>query len=328
MQEAPLDQRLDRGTIVQLYGIAESVFSRHGINFSAARRASGWSNATWMAGGMVLRLSVQRGNENIQREARLAALLPKEVGYPPVMDIGSTDGYDWCLSKQIPGRNLGEIWLDLDWDERINALRELWGMLEAVHSVDVEAASQLTGRGSRFYPTRMAQTRVSLDGLLERKLLTARQVDRLTAALDRFLETRKTAAFVLNHGDFTIENALWHEGKVVALLDFEYAVIAPDELDLNELLKMAFVPNEMYASARLRQLALELAGPMVSHPGSKELLLGYAILLDIWMLEENLLHPPDDVGSSPENLNQVLVALSDGSGGYLAPVYRLVDSTR
>jgi hypothetical protein len=88
---------------------------------------------------------------------------------------------------------------------------------------------------------------------------------------------------------------------------------------------MAFVPTETNASARLRQLALELAEPMISHPGSKALLLGYAILLEIWMLEENLLHPPEDGDSSPEHLNQVLVSLADGSGGYLDPVFRLID---
>ncbi len=143
MSDVPPDRGRDSELIRHLKSIAEGIFHRYGINFKDAKRAGGWSNATWLADGLALRLSVQQGKEDIRREAKLALLLPPEVGYPPILETGVTDGYEWSLSKKIPGNNLGEIWPTLDWDQRMAALPQLWKKVAAVHSVDISAAAEL-----------------------------------------------------------------------------------------------------------------------------------------------------------------------------------------
>lgn len=334
MSEIPVDQRRDQETLNRLKAIAESIFNRYGVDFTAAKRAGGWSNATWLGGGLALRLSVQQGKQSILREAQLAALLPLEVGYPPILETGVTDGYEWSLSKEVPGRNLGKIWPELDWDQRIIALRQLWKKVEAVHSVDVAAATPLARKGSMFYAANPEDARAGLTRLLRQKAISTHQVEVLEKALDRFWKALAKATLVLNHGDFTTENALWYEGQVVSLLDFEYAVIAPDELDLNELVKSAFAPPEgidplpdpgKKGLERMRQLVVELAIPMLSHPGSKDLLLGYAILLETWALEDRLVYPIEDSSVDQEPLYQILGSLADEDCGYLAPILAVVN---
>jgi len=333
MREIPVDQRRDLETMNRLNIIAENIFNRYGVDFAAANRAGGGTNATWLAGGLALRLAVERGRVSIRREAQLAALFPPEVGYPPVLETGETDGYEWSLSKEIPGRNLGEIWPALDWDQRILALRQLWKKVEAVHSVEVAAASRLARKRSLFYAANAQEARAGLTRLLNQKLLSTRQVDILAESLDRFWQALTTATLVLNHGDFTIENALWYEGRVVSLMDFEYAMVAPDELDLNELVKSAFAPASVIdplpdpgkvGLERMRQVVMELAMPMLFHPGSKDLLMGYAILLEIWNQEDRLAYPPEESDVDQEPINQILGSLADGKGGYLAPILAVI----
>jgi len=329
MTDLPADQHRDSQMIARLNAIAAQVFTRHGIDFAGARRAGGWTNATWLAGGLALRLATQPGNENIRREARLAALLPPEVGYPPVLETGVTDGYEWSLSKEIPGRNLGELWPELDWEQRTAALRELWRKIRAVHSVHLAAARNLAREQPWFNAPGPQEAKANLNRLVDLGLFSRRQADRLEEMLKPFWRVRPSATCVLNHGDLTIENALWHEGRVVALLDFEFAVIAPLELDLNELVKMAFAPSEWpdplpdpdgAGLQSLRAAVAELALPLLDHPGGCHLLLGYAILLELWLLETWLAHPEGEGPLETWQPYRMLLSLTDGQGGYLAPL--------
>lgn len=55
-------------------------------DFSAARRAGGWTNAVRLADGLALRLSTTQRDNSLLREARRASLLPPAVGYPPLLE--------------------------------------------------------------------------------------------------------------------------------------------------------------------------------------------------------------------------------------------------
>jgi len=329
VSEAPSDQYRDPQTLDHLRKIAAAIFDQHGIDFAAAKRAGGWTNLTWLAGGLALRLAARPGQDKIRREAKLAALLPPAVGFPPTLETGVTEGYEWSLSQEIPGKNLGEAWNDLTWDERTNALRLLWEKVLAVHSVDVTAAAGLAREKPWFNAADAQAAEASLSSLVQQKILSSPQADILRAALARFWTALPSAACVLNHGDLTIENALWHAGKVVSLLDFEFAVIAPAELDLNELVKCAFAPGERHDSLpdpggaglqQMQKVVAELAKPVIAHPDGKDLLMGYAILLELWMLEDWLAHPEGEGPLEQWQPYRMLLSLADGQGGYLAPL--------
>jgi aminoglycoside phosphotransferase (APT) family kinase protein len=329
MIEVPADQHRDPASIAQVAAIAAHILARHNVDFSAARRAGGWSNATWLAGGLALRIAVETGTDNILREARLASLLPPVIGYPQIIDTGVTDGHEWLLTKEVPGRNLGDLWPVLGWEARVVALRQLWAKAQAVHSVKTSVAATHARRESPFYASSTAEAAASLARLEEVGVLATRQVAVLRNALDRLWAALPSAPRVLNHGDLSIENALWDDGRVVALLDFEYAVIAPVELDLNELLKCAYAPPERddplpdaggSGRQRLREAAADIASTAVVTPGGSERLLGYAILLELWSMEHWLSKWDGVEPFAPWQPYRTLTALADGAGGYLAPV--------
>src|SRR5205085_6742211 len=85
--------------------------------------------------------------------------------------------------------------------------------------------------------------------------------DRVSAALDltdvqrsRFHEiigdycrAAPVVEQVVNHGDLALMNALW-DGEVVALLDFEFAVLGPVEIDLCRLVAEALVSDSGHSS--------------------------------------------------------------------------------
>ena len=109
MIEMPSDHYRDREMLELLKSIAAGIFARHGVDFTTANRAGGWSNITWLAGGLALRLSTRQGNDRIQREAKLAAILPPEVGYPPILETGVAGGWEGPLEQWQPYRCLASL---------------------------------------------------------------------------------------------------------------------------------------------------------------------------------------------------------------------------
>ena len=72
-----------RGSVAR---IAEEVLSSRGVDFASAVLARGWTNVTWLAGELVVRVAPSAGPADLLREAGLAAYLPVQVGYPDVID--------------------------------------------------------------------------------------------------------------------------------------------------------------------------------------------------------------------------------------------------
>lgn len=96
-----------------LEAVAAAIFARFGVDFSTVQRAGGWTNAVWLAERVVLRLSTGPGNENLAREARLAALFGPAVGYPAMIATGKTEGLSWSLAAawREPGVGVGRAGL-------------------------------------------------------------------------------------------------------------------------------------------------------------------------------------------------------------------------
>jgi aminoglycoside phosphotransferase len=327
--ESQADRHRDPAVIARCARIAARIFERRQVAFSTAHREGGWSNATWSAGGLVLRIALEAGGADLRREARLASLLPPQVGYPEIVETGVTEGLEWMLARQVAGHNLGEVWPVLDWGARATALRGLWARAQAIHAVDASLAAAYARSESPFYAPDAARAAAQLARLQGAGLLTSAQVAALSRALDSLWAALSLAPRVLNHGDLCPENALWKGGRVVALLDLEFAVVAPVELDLNELVKVAYAPPEIpdplpdpggSGCRCLRKVVTDIAVAGTSAAGSAERLLGFAILLEMWALEKWL---SEWDGCEPYvdwQPYRTLTALADGSGGYLAPV--------
>jgi aminoglycoside phosphotransferase (APT) family kinase protein len=314
---------VDTGSNQKLDSLAAAIFARHGVEFARAERAGGWTNAVWLTETLVLRLSTSQENENLLREARLATRFPAVVGYPLIVETGKTDGFAWSLAARLPGIPLGEAWEDLHWEERTTALQELWERAGGVHSVPVAEIPSFVPRRAWFNSTEAGEAEASLLRLTEAGIFAASESQVLRNALERFWCALPPSPCVLCHGDLTPGNALWHAGHVTSLLDFEFAVLAPIQLDLNHLIKLAFGPSQMFDSDRqgdiqFRRAVKELALPLLTQAGSFDLLMGYAILLELWLLELWLAHPEGEGPLEQWEPLRRLRSLADGRGGYLA----------
>jgi aminoglycoside phosphotransferase (APT) family kinase protein len=302
--------------------IAASIFSRYGVDFACAQKPGGWTNAVWITDELVLRLSTKKELKNLLYEAKLSSFFPSEVGYPRVVETGTVGGYAWTLAKKLPGISLADAWDDLHCEERVIALQGLWARAQAVHSVPCEDIATIVSKRAWFNSNNPEEAEVSLTRLMKENILTKAETISLQNALTHFWEVLPSAPYVLCHGDLTLDNAMWYEGQVTALLDFEFAVMAPVHLDLNHLIKKVFGPDDAATDAQeaqqLRQTVKELALPALAKSSSKALLVGYAILLEMWILEDWLAHPEGEGPLEEWSPLRRLRLLADGNGGYLA----------
>jgi aminoglycoside phosphotransferase len=83
------------------------------------------------------------GDGALLREARLATIMPREVGYPAVLGSGVLDDYEWVVAERLLGVDLGVLWATMDDAHRRNALEDLWARLAAVHRTDIAQAQRL-----------------------------------------------------------------------------------------------------------------------------------------------------------------------------------------
>jgi scyllo-inosamine 4-kinase len=315
--------------IERIRAIAAAIYAEYGVDFATTQRAGGWTNAVWLADDLALRMSMTKQRESLLREARLSALFPSAVGYPAVLATGMTDEIAWSLASRLQGTSLEEAWAGLHWEERVIALRGVWARAQAVHAVPVTEAAVIVSRQAWFNNSDAQTAEASLIRLSAAGILSAAECRVLHDVLNGFWNALPDAPCVLCHGDLTLGNVLWHGGQTVALLDFEFALIAPVQLDLNHLVKCAFGPEDValplstddrQGILQLRRAVLELAQPLLVQPRSHDLLRGYAILLELWLLELWLANPEGEGPLEQWEPLRRLRSLADGAGGYLAPL--------
>jgi aminoglycoside phosphotransferase len=307
--------------------VAGEVLARHGADVSEAVPGHGYTNAVWLTETLAVRVAREPGAEDLLREARLAAVLPAEIGYPPIIDAGVTDGVAWVLAERTPGQNLAIVWGTLDWPARKVAITDMWSRAEVLHRLDPSRIAPLLRPDSPFYAATAEQARASLQRLTAARVLTETQTATLLAQLDEFWPAVSTSPRVVNHGDLSPINALWDGQHVTALVDLEFAVLASIHVDLGELVKLAFGPpdpRDPYSEHRspgrrdAEDAVCAIASTATSGASARALLTGHSILLEAVLVE--LMLPAGRRALQQSQAYQLLTALARGDGGYLAPV--------
>ena len=302
--------------------IAADIFSQYGLSFETAQRAGGWTNAVWLNGDVVLRLSKERGSDRIRREVERTKALPPSVGYPRSIATGIIDGYEWSLAERIQGQPLSNIWDKLSWVEKAIAVRQILAIMDGVHSVAVSKIEHLTLRTAWYNQFDKDSSFADIERYVERKIFTPQQGRVLRDILERFYFWKNRADCVLCHGDITMDNLLWHDGNVVSLLDFEHSVIAPCQLDVHSLVNLALVPHDVVllvepgpGAVQYVKEMIALFAPYLSEQCGKDLFLSYNVLFRQRFLEFWLANPEKEIGEC--DAYQKLLSFCDGGGGYL-----------
>lgn len=309
--------------------IAAEIFQQHGMGFETAERAGGWTNAVWLNGDFALRLSKQQGNDRICREIKRSKAFPTSVGYPKNIAVGVTDGYEWSLSKRITGSVLSSVWDSLSWPEKTTAVKQIFDIMNAVHSVAVSKVEHLTLKVAWYNSFDKGKSLADIERYITKKLFTSKQGRILCDILERFYKWHTCITPVLCHGDITMDNILWHNGNVVSLLDFEHSVIAPCQLDIHSLVNLALIPYDEATSKdivlitdekqEIQQFIMEmipLFKPFLAKQSDKDLFMGYNVLFCQRFLEFWLDEPKGDIEQC--DAYQKLLSISDGNNGYLS----------
>jgi scyllo-inosamine 4-kinase len=305
--------------------IAKEIFKQYGLDFHTFKRSeSGWTNAVWLNNDFALRLSLTKDSDRIRREVELSKLLPVEIGYPENIMTGVNDGYEWSLSKKIPGRVLSEVWVSLKWDERFLAVKQIIDIVNHIHSIDVNKAEFLTKKTAWYNEFSKEDSISGIENYVRQKFLTVEQGRQMNKILNSFYGKHFTSKPVLNHGDITMDNILWHDGNIVSLMDFEHAVIAPPELDVRSLVNLVLLKEDDKILTRDDSIeiheyldgVLELLKPMCSRSESNDLILGYSILFWQRFFEFWLEEPDGDIKQCGAYVR--LCSLINGDKGYLS----------
>jgi aminoglycoside phosphotransferase (APT) family kinase protein len=232
------------------------------------------SNDAWRIGPAVVRICWRGDLERFAREAAVTRALPPEVPYPEVLDAGSDEDLAWQVTRSVEGVPLSTLWRGLSSAEQRDAVDQIGRALAALHvhrfPADVVAAlaaprpagemstSALVGADITPLPLRRA----------EALLMAARREGRATGELideaeARFHEladadpladspiaegpwdggglpgSRRPASDAVTcvHGDAHLGNALWKDGRLTALLDFEWVRLGPPDLEIEPYLR-------------------------------------------------------------------------------------------
>jgi scyllo-inosamine 4-kinase len=232
--------------------------------------------------------------------------------------VGTIEGHDWIVTEEIRGQNLHEAWPTLTLDERQRAIRQLWARVRIVHNA-TPSLRLLVGSHAGFIPANADDAAAAADHVSAALGLTDVQRSRCHEIIGGYYRAAPIVEQVVNHGDFALMNAIW-DGKVVALLDFEFAVLGPVEIDLCRLVCEALVSADGQRTDNdVGAVAFAIAARDGDPVHGRALLQGAAVLdqlrdVKIWLTRNRT---EDQVEDWRPDL--LLVGLLDADGGYLAP---------
>ena len=218
------------------------------VDLAGAVLAESWSNDTWLAGGSVLRVCWRGDRERLVREAMLLESLPAAVPHATVVAAGCTGGLTWMVLRRLPGERLDLVWPTLSGRERREAVVGLADALKALHrwTVPPVVRQQLQQPalahpitpgdivGAGIVPLPSWRLVPLLDWLEERPGMDSDLAIRVRARIGELGPLVTDAEFeggVLVHGDASFANVLWHQGRLVALLDLEWARLGSPDLE-------------------------------------------------------------------------------------------------
>ena len=225
----PLDEHRNPSDAASVRGFAAEVAAQYGGDLTRMRRAFGYSNATWVGDGIAVRIT--HTPIDMAAEVALVRALPREAGHPKILGVGTIEGHDWIVTEEVRGQNLYEAWPTLTRAERRRAIRQLWERVQVVHDA-TSSLRLLVGSQSGFIPATSDEATAAAARAGAAVALSDSQRLRFHELIEGYYRAAPLVEQVVAHGDLALGNALWDAGDVVALLDFEFAMLGPTEIDL------------------------------------------------------------------------------------------------
>jgi hypothetical protein len=263
----------------------------------------GESNDVWFAGPAALKMAKTPGRSNLLVEARVVAALPATVGYPEVLGSGVEEDHEWMATARLAGDNLGACWPRLDAAERERAVIDLCLRVDAIGSTPLDGLPNLDP--SPFYRLDRLQAATDLDQIgagLDTVTIRA-----LHAILDEGLVAMTGTPYVLAHSDAGPGNAVW-DGRQAIPVDFEFATLAPEDLDIENLARSITTLSPTFLPVVARSMVHRL-----HTPGAAERIRAYAVLRDTWALRGWIANWPERRNIHDWEPTRRLRSIADGT---------------
>ncbi len=208
-----------------------------------------WSNDVWVSAELVLRVCWQGDRQRLLKEHQLLTVLPASVPHASVVASGSTSDLTWMLLRRISGERLDLVWSRLLLDSRRDAVIALGRVLRDLHrwvpplqirksllqpTLSTDSSPRAVC-GATIVPLPVERVVLLLDVLEGMPGMNEALLRRARARINKLSLVVPATEFrdgPVVHGDAHLANALWFEGHLSALLDFEWARIGPPDLEL------------------------------------------------------------------------------------------------
>lgn len=216
-----------------------------------------WSNDTWLCGDVVVRICFRGDRARLTREAAIGAALPDELRYPRVLAAGHDDDLSWMVVARVDGQSLWERWQSMSAKQLRPLITQLADAMRALHSwappsdvralLDAHDAPAPTGSSSALVGHDLLalpspRWKPLVEAALELPFVDAGVVRAVAARIDEltphdpFGDGREP---VVVHGDVNFANALWRDGELAALLDYEWSRLGPRDAELVSFIRAA-----------------------------------------------------------------------------------------
>ncbi len=184
----------------------------------------------------------------LRRETDLLQSLPPELPAPKVLAFGELEGQVYQVQRFIPGQKLYAVWRDLSALEQEAVIADLAACMEILHGLKMprfglffEDDRQMNSWAG-YLSASLARTLEDLASFRFRMFPGI--VELAKEYFEAHQQVLADASPVLVHGDLSFVNILVHEGKLSALIDFEYAMQAPRDYELWVIEAFCLYPND------------------------------------------------------------------------------------
>ena len=224
-----LDQHRDPTEAAVVWFLAAQVVAQHGGDLRGCGGLSGSRTRPWVGGGLAVRIANTSVVDGMAAEVALVRGLPPEVEHPKILGAGTIEGHDWIVTEEVRGQNLHEAWPTLTPEERRRAIRQRWACAGRARRHALAPSARRIARG--LHTGNSSRRHGRSDRASAALGLPDVQRSRFHEIIGDYYPAAPVVEQVVNHGDLVLTNVLW-DGEVVALLDFEFAVLGPVEIDL------------------------------------------------------------------------------------------------
>lgn len=171
--------------------------------------------------------------------------IPKLYNY--YISTNETD-YSYEIIEKVKGKSLYFAWHTFDEDKRKEIIKEISLMMKSFHQI----------KGEKYdWPLFIKEKLIKdLENCNVHNLFNEEEIEKINFVIDNSSEYLSTEEFGLVHSDIHFDNVLIDKNNNLKLIDFETAIYAPIDYELDIFLRMCNNPLK-YSSEETEELVKE-----------------------------------------------------------------------